>query len=340
MGPNRSRFKNMVLNQLLFLTIVLISLLHAQQEPHFELFNISSGLSTMEVTSLFQDSQGFLWIGAKGDVSRYNGYEFERIKIDTSASGQLGNFQSFGFYEDDRGWIWINTDEGLFKYDPETNLSERFQFVEGTDADQDFVLGTFQISDSVLLVAAGFPKEELYRLNKYTGFKTPVKFEGLKNIHPDDINIIAKMIVTDPGKVWLFHYNYGLLLYTIRTGIFTQILPRDEHGKEFNFIRVANIIHKPGESDYWIGDANGVYKYNLKTNKIRKYLSLEFTKVGNPSNLYNNFALDAVNNIWMSARNYGLYVIRDSDEKVIHFPPNPENLNYLTDKFKIGRAHV
>ena len=86
--------------------VILISLINtanAQKEPHFELFNISSGLSTMEVTSLFQDSQGFLWIGARGAIHRYNGYDFEIIKIDTSASGQLGSFQNFGFYEDDRG---------------------------------------------------------------------------------------------------------------------------------------------------------------------------------------------------------------------------------------------
>jgi ligand-binding sensor domain-containing protein len=314
-------------------TFLMVGIIHAQKEPHFELFNISSGLSTMEVTSLFQDSQGFLWLGAVGAVNRYNGYEFEKIKLDTSANGQLGNFQNFGFYEDDRGWIWINSDKGLFKYDPETNLSERFQFHEGSGTEQDFVLGECQLSDSILLVAAGFPEESLYRLNIFTGFKKPVKLAGQKIITPNDLNIISKMVVTDPGKVWIFHFKYGLLLYTINTGFFTQILPIDKAGNEFHFSRVTSIIHKPGESDYWIGDAKGVYKYNLKTNKIQKYLNLDYPKVGNPVNLYNNFALDKDNNIWMSARNYGLYVIRNEDEKVIYFPPNPENLNFLTDKF-------
>ena len=44
----------------------------------FENISIDEGLSNEDVTSIFQDSMGYMWIGTKDGLNRYDG---EKIKI-------------------------------------------------------------------------------------------------------------------------------------------------------------------------------------------------------------------------------------------------------------------
>src|SRR3546814_6163743 len=52
---------------------------HAQNELISSL-TIEQGLVNNEVTSLCQDKSGFLWIGTRGGLNRYDGYEFKLIR--------------------------------------------------------------------------------------------------------------------------------------------------------------------------------------------------------------------------------------------------------------------
>ena len=43
-------------------------------------YSIEDGLSNNKINALFQDSEGYLWIGTKDGLNRYNGYEFDIFK--------------------------------------------------------------------------------------------------------------------------------------------------------------------------------------------------------------------------------------------------------------------
>jgi len=70
---------------------------------------ISEGLSNSDVTAIYQDSYGFIWVGTSDGLNRYDGYKFEVYRhnpIDTTSI--IGN-RIQCIIETDNGDIWIGT---------------------------------------------------------------------------------------------------------------------------------------------------------------------------------------------------------------------------------------
>ena len=96
----------------------------------FENISIDEGLSNEHVTSIFQDSKGYIWIGTKDGLNRYDG---ERIKI-YNCSFKNKNTLSSTYITDKKedydGNIWIGTDHGLDFLLPDTDTVIRLKDIE------------------------------------------------------------------------------------------------------------------------------------------------------------------------------------------------------------------
>jgi len=83
----------------------------------------AEGLSSNTVMSLLQDRNGFIWIGTKNGLNRYDGHEIEVFMRDEQGRG-LPNGIVLSMDEDSDGRIWISTDKGIACYDPQTGHIE------------------------------------------------------------------------------------------------------------------------------------------------------------------------------------------------------------------------
>ncbi|KAF0130307.1 MAG: signal transduction histidine kinase LytS [Bacteroidetes bacterium] len=95
------------------LIILLFQLKGTAQELHYDHFTTREGLLQMQVTALFQDSKGHLWVGTKLGASRFDGKHFTNFTI------QDGLPESFvdNISEDSAGRILLLTRGGLAIYD-------------------------------------------------------------------------------------------------------------------------------------------------------------------------------------------------------------------------------
>lgn len=93
----------------------------------FKRITIDDGLSQMSIESLFQDSYGYMWIGTRDGLNRYNGHSFEVYKYKEASNNSKNNNKSISgnsitdIAEDGNGNIWIGTSAGLNKIDRKTN---------------------------------------------------------------------------------------------------------------------------------------------------------------------------------------------------------------------------
>ena len=85
-------------------TILLFTIQLAIGQHHYcKNYSINDGLPDNYIQDIFKDSRGFLWIGTKAGVARFDGKNF---KIYSSQEGLAGD-DIRTIAEDDKGYIWI-----------------------------------------------------------------------------------------------------------------------------------------------------------------------------------------------------------------------------------------
>lgn len=92
----------------------------------FERLTTTDGLSQNTVTSILQDSRGFLWFGTEGGLNRFDGYEFKVFKPVPGDPKSLSGTQVWSLFEDRNGVLWVGTYDGLNRFDRVTETFERF----------------------------------------------------------------------------------------------------------------------------------------------------------------------------------------------------------------------
>ena len=76
----------------------------------------SMGLSHNGVTSVIEDSRGYLWVGTYDGLNLYNGRNFTYYRNNMD-SNVLRNNRIRSLKEDSRGLIWIGTENGIMLFD-------------------------------------------------------------------------------------------------------------------------------------------------------------------------------------------------------------------------------
>src|ERR1700728_680838 len=107
--------------KILFLSMLLPLLSFSQQQSiKFEHIGTREGLSQINVNCIIQDSRGFMWIGSRNGLNRYDGYKFIIYRYDPLNKNTLSNNMITDVAEGPDGNIWIATQSGLNMYERNT----------------------------------------------------------------------------------------------------------------------------------------------------------------------------------------------------------------------------
>ena len=109
--------------------------LQAQDDPTRRLvathLGTADGLPQGLVSQMIQDRSGYLWMGTKDGLARYDGYSFTVFRNDEADSTSIIGNHITALVEDRDGLIWVGTQRrGICRYDPATG---RFQHVVRAD---------------------------------------------------------------------------------------------------------------------------------------------------------------------------------------------------------------
>jgi diguanylate cyclase (GGDEF)-like protein/PAS domain S-box-containing protein len=100
--------------------LVLLAPAHATERSYyFQSPGAEQGLLQHTVTAIFQDRNGYLWIGTQAGLHKYDGYRFTPFQHDASDPGSLPDSFVSAIAETGDGQLWIGSNSGdLSRLDP------------------------------------------------------------------------------------------------------------------------------------------------------------------------------------------------------------------------------
>ncbi|HET6252920.1 MAG TPA: ATP-binding protein, partial [Puia sp.] len=168
-------------------------------DPQYQLLTVNDGLPQNYLLGLAQDSVGFIWIGTKDGLARYDGYHFKTYRHgkDSLRSPAFNNVTNL--YTDRRGFLWIQYDNrAVDRYDPSTGIFDHVSNEKTWDGFRSQILNSELIVDRhnnlwLLSLTGGF-----YRYSLQTHRLVQI------NVSSGLLADSARGIVEDhAGKIWL-----------------------------------------------------------------------------------------------------------------------------------------
>lgn len=277
------------------LPLFFLSLWMNGQQPalHKSFLTVEEGLSHNEATSIVQDQDGFIWIGTRGGLNRYDGYEFKIFNQMPGDSNSLVNPSVESLFVDSQGNIWIGTKSGGLSFFD--NSLEQFSQIKyfgksaQTIADEQ-IISINQSLDGSLLVGTWSSGLYILDFNKDT------------LIHPVVDKRIYKILVENENTIWL-GTEQGLIKLNLRTQEFDLI-------NFDNGVEVTDIAIDKDTNDLWlVGWKCGLTKFNMETFTWKKY---ELERNNNTGKDFNNatysILIDGNNDIWVGTWGQGVYI--------------------------------
>lgn len=261
------------------------------QELYFKNYQVNDGLSSNTITSILQDSRGFMWFGTRNGLNRFDGIHFKVYQTDPNDSLSIGNNSITSIVEDSTRNIWIGTYKGIYQYIPQKEsfqlLFPEFQFVKDLQVDSknnmwlisdnhlfkisakhkaqkisEESLGeitSFEIQDVNNIWIAN-QKSEIIRINSEGKVLQKISLSKLNA--SQSLNTIQKIHIVNHQQLLIGTMNN---LYLVDINLYTlQVLlpPNIPH-------QVHTILHQE-ENTYWVGTELGLYIVNLENKTYQK----------------------------------------------------------------------
>lgn len=245
--------------------------------------------------SLMQDRKGYIWVGTHTNgLYRYNGYQAVRYAHNPADPKSLPHDRVAAIYEDGQGRIWAGTQNGLARFNPETN---DFTVVAPASGPKNHRIIKSIVADGkqgMWIASWG----GLQHLDPGSGTFTVYGHDDhdADSLASNDINALA---VDAQGGVWAATWPGGLDYLAPGATRFRhyQVDPAPRPDARINIVRALQFDRSGA---LWIGTESGVIRWDGKRDWNTR------AAVPSPASRITNFNLDNKGVLWGTTLSAGL----------------------------------
>jgi signal transduction histidine kinase/ligand-binding sensor domain-containing protein/class 3 adenylate cyclase/DNA-binding NarL/FixJ family response regulator len=260
----------------------------------FEHLSVEQGLSNVVVNCIFQDKQGYIWIGTGVGLNRYDGNIFKIFNNNPDDPKSLSHDFVLSIFEDSKGTLWVGTSEGLNSFNPQTEEFKRHHFLIDDPDDYSFYGVQSIFEDSKGTVWFG-TYQGLFVFDELTEAFLQITKEQVISIYEDA-----------QSTLWIGTWQ-GLEKYDAETKEFS-VFQNDPNDSTSLSDDIVNSIFEDSRGNLWIGTASGLNQFDRKTKKFQQY----FYDPDDPGSLSDNqissIFEDSKGNLWIGTGTQGEYV--------------------------------
>lgn len=290
------------------------------QRPNlnFEHFGTREGLSQINVNCIIQDSRGFMWIGSRNGLNRYDGYKFITYRYDSKDEHSLSNNMITDMAEDTEGNIWVATSNGLNCYQRKTGIFIRYLHdVHNPNSLASGIINRLAFDKTgrlwIATQVAGLDCYDL-KTKKFIHHQHSNTLSGTIN----DDNV--RTVYTDPhGRLWVGTSTGGLNLYNPDKNSFTTFPFKDPITHTIKGNNVVSIIEN-NDHELWVGtQEDGLYLFNEQDGLFKHFKHEENNENSISSNTIYSMRKDDAGNLWIGTENGGLSLWSPKDQRFYQY---------------------
>lgn len=313
---------------------------------------IPAELSHPHVSSILQDSRGFLWVGTEDGLNRFDGYDVMVYRNNPEDTTSLLKNVILKIFEDSRGVLWVSTSSGgLHIYN---RTQDNFQRVSKYSFNCE--VAEFHEDDTSIWIAGIWhSKAFAEQINKKSGrsryyelfsshnpvhalipasdheFWVGVRGTGLFRWNPKEKQIrrqgapidLHRVVKDSDNNLWISG-GKGLQKYDATKGNYTRY-----NTSSHPALPIDNVLSLCPDGNYlWIGTENGgLCRLNTTTNELTTFQSNKDDSESLPDNSIHALHKDRQGRVWVGTYSNGIGVIDRLREKFMEMDIPLENKN-------------
>ncbi len=268
-----------------------------------------------EVEAITQDHEGFMWLGGRNALLRYDGYDFLNI-VEANNPADLTQVspvtQVLELLEDSHNNLWAATRAGLYRYDRDREILLPVRDQQGTLLFRETIYALAENQNGDILVGAG---SGLYSFNLNNLFMNAIsqKFDGTPMMPS---NLVSDILV-DQGFVWV-GLNEGLLRIDWAAKTSRLFAPDPEHPQSLLANGVVTIA-KDHDGNMWAGSNNGIYRLNPDTGAIKHFQNNPADPYSLADNISRQIFVDKRGWVWTGSDSGGISLYDSTKNRFLRF---------------------
>ncbi len=268
-----------------------------------------------EVEAITEDHEGFMWLGGRNALLRYDGYDFLNVlaannPADPSQTSPVS--QVLELMEDSRNVLWAGTRAGLYRYDRDRELLLPVQHPNGELLFRETIYALEESPTGEVLIGTG---NGLFIFNP-TSFETTAVTKQSKAIEPFPSDYVSELLVDTAGNLWL-----GIADGFLRIDLATRTSTLFAIAEDPRIQAATSILTLEEDIDgtIWAGNVNGIFRLNPATGEIRRYQHNPADPFSLSDNLVRQIVRDKRGWIWIGSDDGGVSLYDRENDRFFHF---------------------
>lgn len=271
----------------------------------FRHLNTSNGLPNQQVEAIVQDADGYIWIGTRNGLAKFDGYNVQTYHHQEGMAHSLIHNFVHGMFLDSKKNLWVATENGVSRYRSKTDDFQNYGNVKG------YCTSFVETKDGRILTG----HDKLFVYDKKT---------DAFSVYPSlNYGAIASMARDGKGNIFVstnkavFSFNATLSKINLHK--------LDGLGNSSIELNTIKPLYVDSRQRLWIGcDNGGLACVTLATGKEVKYEAKWLT-----GGIVRTITEDKRHNIWLGTE-MGIAVIAP-DGHIERIKKEPNKSNSLTD---------
>ena len=271
----------------------------------FRHLNTSNGLPNQQVEAIVQDADGYIWIGTRNGLAKFDGYNVQTYHHQEGMAHSLIHNFVHGLFLDSKKNLWVATENGVSRYRSRTDDFQNYGNVKG------YCTSFVETKDGRILTG----HDKLFVYDKKT---------DAFSVYPSlNYGAIASMARDGKGNIFVstnkavFSFNATLSKINLHK--------LDGLGNSSIELNTIKPLYVDSRQRLWIGcDNGGLACVTLATGKEVKYEAKWLT-----GGIVRTITEDKRHNIWLGTE-MGIAVIAP-DGHIERIKKEPNKSNSLTD---------